>query len=288
MRDRTVLITGATSGIGFATAAGLARLGARVVLVSRDPGRGERARQALAASTGWNDLEVLHADLASLASLRHLAATFLERHDRLDVLVNNAGVVESRRRLSVDGIELTFAVNVVAPFLLTSLLLDRLRQSAPARIVNVSSVAADHATIDLDDPQFARRRYRMLPAYGQSKLALNMLTAELARRLRGTGVSANALHPGIVATNFANRDPLMRLAWRLARRFMLSSEAGARTSIYVAAAPEVGEVSGGYFVKQRLARPNPTSNDPGAAARLWKMLDDLVQSPRAAQGGQLR
>lgn len=273
----TVLITGATSGIGYATAEGLARLGARVILAARDAERGEAARRALAAATGSDRLEVVVGDLASLASTRRMAAEVLERHQRIDVLINNAGLASIRRQLSTDGIELTLAVNLVAPFLLTTLLLDRLCESAPARIVNVSSESQRGASIDLDDLQFERRRYGTMRAYGQSKLGLNLYTVELARRLAGTGVTANALHPGVVATNIGNQNALMRLGYRLARPFMLSPEDGARTSIYLASSPEVAGVSGGYFFGTRRLQPNRIAEDPAAASRLWEILEGLAQ-----------
>jgi NAD(P)-dependent dehydrogenase (short-subunit alcohol dehydrogenase family) len=276
IRDRTVLITGATSGIGYATAEELARLGARLALVSRDPRRGEDARRRLAEASGSSQIEVLQADLASMDSIRRFAETFRAGHDRLDVLINNAGLMSPRRQFSKDGIELTFAVNVVAPFLVTNLLLDRLKASAPSRIVNVSSAAHLRAGIDLDDLQFRRRRYWMMSAYGQSKLALNLLTVEWSRRLAGTGVTANALHPGTVATNFGNWGGVLGLGYKLVGRFMLPPSQGAQTPAYLAASPEVATVSGAYFDNRRPAKPNPLALDPNLAARLWNALEALT------------
>ena len=278
LRDKVVLITGATSGIGFATAKALAQAGTRVVIVSRDPQRGEFARGAINRETGSDRLEVMQADLSSLASIRSLAKRCLSAHERLDVVINNAGVLEPKRRLSADGIEMTLAVNLVAPFLLTSLLLDRLRQSAPSRIVNVSSATQATASLQLDDLQFERRPYRMTQAYAQSKLGLLLVTKELARGLQGTDVTVNALHPGGVATNLGNRGGLLGLGWRVAKLFMIRPDKGARTSVYLALSPEVTSVSGGYFAEQRPVPPNLIADDPRLAAKLWGILESLVQS----------
>lgn len=285
--NRVVLITGATSGIGFATAKALARAGARVVMVSRDPLRGESARAAINRETGSDQLEVMQADLSSLDSIRVLAKRFLAAHEKLDVLINDAGVFEPHRRLSADGIEMTLAVNVVAPFLLTSLLLDRLRQSAPSRIVNVSSATQATASLHIDDLQFERRPYRMTQAYGQSKLALLLVTKELARRLQGTGISVNALHPGGVASNLGNRGGLVGLGWRVARLFMISPDEGAKTSVYLALSPELTGVSGGYFAKQKRVASNPIAEDPSMAGKLWETLESLVQSKASADRARL-
>jgi len=275
-RDHVVLITGATSGIGFATAKALAGAGERVVIVSRDAQRGEIARAAISRETGSSQLDVMQADLASLDSIRALAQRFQATHGSLDVLINNAGVFEPHRRLSADGIEMTFAVNVVAPFLLTELLLERLRQSAPSRIVNVCSAMHASASLDIDDLQFEGRRYGMTRAYGQSKLALLMVTKELARRLQGTEVTVNAVHPGFVASNLGKLGGPVGLSWRLMRPLMISPEEGAKTSVYLALSPEVEGVSGGYFAKQSKAPSNPIADDPGLARELWGILETLV------------
>ena len=276
LQGTTMLVTGATSGIGYATAEGLGRLGAHVILAVRDPERGEQARRALTEAVGADRFEIVEGDLASLASVRSMAAEVVGRHPRLDVLINNAGLAERRRRLSADGIELTLAVNLVAPFLLTALLLGLLRTSAPSRVVNVSSESHRDARIDLDDLQFVRRRYGMLRAYGQSKLGLNLFTVELARRLAGTGVTANALHPGVVATSIVDDNPLMRLGSRLVRPFMLSPRDGARTTIHLASSPDAAGVSGAYFIRSRGARQDPAADDPDLAARLWSALETLA------------
>jgi retinol dehydrogenase 14 len=276
MTGKTVLITGATSGIGFETAAGLLRLGAHVVTVSRDPGRGQQARMRLAGQTGSERVDVLAGDLASQESIRGLGTSFLDTYPRLDVLINNAGVIEPSRRMSADGIEMTFAVNVVAPFLLTNLLLDRLKESMPSRIVNVSSAAQDKGTLDLDDLQFERRPYSMLRAYGQSKVALNVLTAEFARRLPGSFVTVNGVHPGAVATNMGNRGRFIGVGWKVAKRFMLSAAQGAESVIDLAASPELTGWSGGYLVRDRKVRPNPVVESPEIGRHLWAILERLT------------
>jgi NAD(P)-dependent dehydrogenase (short-subunit alcohol dehydrogenase family) len=283
MTGKTVLITGATSGIGHETAAGLLRLGAHVVLVSRNAARGADARLRLIERTGSQEVDVLPGDLASQESIRALAASFLERYPRLEVIVNNAGVIEPRRELSSDRIERTLAVNVVAPFLLTNLLLERLRESMPSRIVNVSSGAQDKATLDLDDLQFERRPYAMLKAYGQSKLALNVFTAELARRLPGSFVTVSAVNPGAVASNLGNRGRFMGVAWNVAKRFMLSAAQGAESVVHLAASPEVTGWSGGYFVRDRKVRPNPVVEDPEVGRHLWAILERLSYYTSPAQ-----
>jgi len=279
LADTTALITGATSGLGYATAEALARLGATVVLVSRDVHRGEATRRAVAESTGSARLEVLQADLASLESIRRLSARLRDRHPRLDVLVNNAGTLEPRRRLSADGIEMTLAVNLVAPFVLSTLLLDRLRQSAPARIVNLASETQGRAALDLDDLQFDRRPYSMWQAYGQSKLGLTLFTKELARRVDGTGLTANSLHPGVMASDLGHRDGLTGLVWAVASRFMRSPDAAARHVTYLATSPDLAATNGAYFDQARRVRPNPIAEDPIAGARLWEVLERLTQVP---------
>src|SRR5437879_5014354 len=283
MTGKTVLITGATSGIGYQTAAGLLRLGAQVVMVSRDPTRGEQTRSRLMEQTGSQRVHVFLGDLASHESIRALAESFLQRAPRLEVIINNAGVIEPRRRLSANGIEMTLAVNLVAPFLLTNLLLERLRESMPSRIVNVSSAAQDKATLDLDDLQFERRAYSMMKAYGQSKLALNVFTAELARRLPGSFVTVNAVHPGAVSTNMGNRGRFIGAGWKVAKRFMLSPEQGAESVIHLAASPEVTGWSGGYFVRDRKVRPNPVVRSEEVGRHLWGILERLTFYTSATQ-----
>lgn len=269
---RIALITGATSGIGRATAEALARQGLTVVLVARDPHKGRAVLDEIKTRTGSGSLDLLVSDLSSQASIRELAAAYKNRYDRLHVLVNNAGGFFSDRRTTVDGLELTFAFNHLAYFLLTNLLLDRLRAGAPARIVNVSSEAQAMTGLNFDDLQ-AERRYDGQRAYSQSKLANVVFTYALARRLAGSGVTANAVHPGVVRTNFGRENPslVFRLLFPLIDRFMLTPEKGAATPIYLATSAEIEGVSGQYFANQKPKRSNPVSYDLGVQERLWEV-----------------
>jgi retinol dehydrogenase-14 len=277
MTGKTVLITGGTGGIGKATAIGLARAGARVGIVGRDATRGEAAAAEIRSASGNPSVDVFTADMSSQAEVRRLAAEVLDRYPRLDVLVNNVGGFWAHRRVTADGLEHTFAVNHLAGFLLTNLLLDRLVASAPARVVTVSSGAQSMGRIDFDDLQGARK-YSGQRAYNQSKLANVMFTFELARRLEGTGVTANVLHPGVTRTAFGAEDQ----AWYfttgsgLARRFMKSPEQGAQTPILLASSPEVEGVSGTYFANGKPKEANKLAYDTDAAARLWRVSAELV------------
>lgn len=282
MTGKTVVITGGSSGIGKETAVALARAGARIVITARDAGRGEAAVTDIKSRSGSDAVEVVVFDLASLASVHKGATEILDRCPRIDVLVNNAGLVLSDRRLSEDGFEATFATNHLGPFLLTDLLLDRIKASAPARIVNVSSTA--HKTsgarrgLDFDDLQFARR-YRGMAAYSASKLENIYFTTELARRLVGTGVTVNCLHPGTVATGYArdgDTKGVLAFGVKLAAPFFLTAEKGARTSVYLASSPDVADVSGQYFVKCKARPPSNAARDDGAARRLWETSEQLV------------
>ena len=277
MAGKTCLVTGATSGIGKAIAAGLARLGAEVVLVARDPSRGEATVAEIARATGNPRVELLLADLASQASIRQAAEAYRRGHERLDVLVNNAGGYWASRHVTTDGLEWTLAVNHLAYFLLTNLLLDLLWASAPARVVNVTSSAQAFGHIRLDDLQF-ERRYRGQAAYNQSKLANVLFTYELARRLEGSGVTVNCGVPGVTRTNFGREDsgPVMRLLTPLARPFMRSPEQGADTPLYLASSPEVEGVTGGYFAGRRPRRSSRRSYDRELAGRLWRVSEELT------------
>ena len=277
MAGKTVLVTGGTSGIGKATAAGLAALGARVAITGRDPVRTRDAAADIAAAVGNPAVDPFAADMSSQAAVRRLAKEILNAYPRLDVLVNNAGGFWTTRRVTADGLEQTFAVNHLGVFLLTNLLLDRLKASAPARIVTVASAAHGGARINFDDPQ-GEQGYSAQRAYARSKLANVMFTYELARRLDGTGVSATTLHPGGVRTGIGAEDSglLFKLAFTLARPFLKTPEQGAATSIYLASAPAVEDGTGQYFVNSKPKASSKPSYDEATAARLWQISADLV------------
>jgi NAD(P)-dependent dehydrogenase (short-subunit alcohol dehydrogenase family) len=271
------MVTGATAGMGLATAQALAELGYRVVLVCRDPSRGAAAVQRIKAGGGDPAVEFLQADLSSQQQVRLVAGEFVARYARLEVLVNNAGVFLTRREESDDGLEMTFALNHLGYFLLTNLLLDTLGASAPARIVNISSDAHRQASLDWDDLQSCRK-YSGFRAYSRSKLANVLFTYELARRLEGTGVTVNAVHPGSVATGFALNNPgatatMTRVVGRL---FGKSPEEGAETAIYLATSPEVEGITGGYWAKKKPKESSRLSYDAGDARRLWRVSEELT------------
>jgi NAD(P)-dependent dehydrogenase (short-subunit alcohol dehydrogenase family) len=282
MAGKVVLVTGATAGIGAVTARELARKGATVCIVGRSREKCEATVAQIRGTTGSAAVEFLLADLSSQAEVRRLAAEFPARYPRLDVLVNNAGGMFLTRQESVDGIEMTLALNHLAYFLLTNLLLDLLKASAPARVVSVSSDA--HRMVrgfDFEDPQ-RRKRYRGFAVYGESKLANVLFSSELARRLAGTGVTSNALHPGFVASNFFSAPGMRPLLGRLmglaSRVFAISPEEGAKTSIYLASAPEVANITGGYFERSKPAEPSPAARDAEAARRLWQLSEELTMA----------
>lgn len=277
MRGKVCLITGGSDGIGYAAARELARLGARVVIVGRNAAKTDAAVERIAAETGNPAVESLLADLSSQAATRRLAADALARLPRLDVLLNNAGGIFLSRRRSVDGIEMTFALNHLAYYLLTNLLLDRLRESAPARIINVSSSAHRKAgKFRLSDLPDANRSggYR---AYGRSKLCNILFTRELARRLEGSGVTVNAVHPGLVRTGMARNNGLVG---RVVNAFIgargVSVVRGAATPVYLATSPEVAGVSGRYFVDCRETAPADAAGDDELAAELWRLSASLT------------
>jgi NAD(P)-dependent dehydrogenase (short-subunit alcohol dehydrogenase family) len=272
MAGRTVLITGGTSGIGKATAIGIAALGARVAITGRDLERAAAAAADVRAASGNPNVDAFGADLSSRAEVRRLAAEVLAAYPRLDVLVNNVGGSWATRHVTADGLERTFAVNYLAAFMLTNLLLDRLKASAPARVVNVSSGAQSSGRIDFDDLQ-GERDYSERTAYPQSKLASLMFTYELARRLEGTGVTANVLHPGVVNTGFGAEDPgvIFKVLVPFMRPFMKTPAKGAATSIFLASSPEVDGVSGQYFADSSPRTSSKASYDVAAATRLWEV-----------------
>jgi NAD(P)-dependent dehydrogenase (short-subunit alcohol dehydrogenase family) len=271
LAGKSVLVTGGTGGIGRATAIGLAALGARVAITGRDQARTEAAAAAIRAAPGSPAVDAFAADLSAQAGVRRLAAQVLDSYPRLDVLVNNVGGFWAHRHLTADSLERTFALNHLAPFLLTSLLLDRLTASAPARIVTVSSGAHARGRIDFGDLQ-GERDYSGQRAYSQSKLANVMFTYELARRLDGTGVTATVCHPGVVHTSFGAEDQAAHMAVmiRVARLFMKTPAQGAATPVYLASSPEAEGVTGRYFANRKPTTSSNASYDTAAAAQLWQ------------------
>jgi NAD(P)-dependent dehydrogenase (short-subunit alcohol dehydrogenase family) len=277
--DRVALVTGASAGIGLETALGLVRAGFRVVMAGRDASRTERARAAIVRRAASDRVETALADFASLAAVRALADTVLARHDRLDLLVNNAGMIAPRYQRSADGYELTIAVNHLAPFLLTNLLLDRLRASAtdaaPARVVTVASQAHRGARLDLRT-WMDRDGWTPLQAYGRSKLCNILFTLALARRLADGGLVAACLHPGVIATKIGDSAGLAGFGWRLAKSFFASPEKGARTSLFLATTPDPARFHGAYLIDSKPARPDPAALDDALAERLWTESARLV------------
>lgn len=277
---KIAVVTGGNSGIGTWTVIGLAREGYRVVFTSRNPDKGQEALAQIKQASGSDDIECMQLDLADFDSIRSFAGQVLEACPRIDVLVANAGLVLSDRSETKQGIEMTFGVNHVGHFLLTDLLRDRLVESAPARVVVLASDAHRMARkgLNFDDLQ-NERDYSGFRVYGESKLANILFTRELARRLEGTGVTANAVHPGVVASGFAQDGDLKGLlgfGWKLMQPFLLTPEKGARTSLYVATAPELEGKSGGYYAKSKPRTPLPAARDDEAAKRLWKVTEEII------------
>jgi len=278
MQNKVCLITGATNGIGRATAFALAQKGATVIIVGRNEERCQNTVATIKTETGNPGVDFLLADLSVQAQVRQLAEDFKSRYGRLDVLVNNAGVINIFRQLSADGIEMNFAVNHLSYFLLTNLLLDTLKASAPARVVNVSSNSHRHKQLDFGNLEL-KRGYWAGTAYGRSKLCNLYFTYELARRLEseGAGVTVNAMHPGFVRTNMAaNNGWLVRLFLPFIHRNSLTPEQGADTVVYLASSPEVEGVSGKYFVRRREVESDPISQDETAAKKLWKVSEQMT------------
>ncbi len=274
MKDKTCMITGANSGIGKYTAIGLAELGANIVMVCRNKGRGEEAQKEIIEKSGNESVDLLLADLSSQKEIRKLTSDFKRKHTNLHVLINNAGIILKNRTLSVDNIEMNLAVNYLAPFLLTNLLLDVIKESAPARIINVSSGGHGMTKMDLEDLQNAKN-YSSFGSYGHSKLALMLFTYQLSRRLENTGVTVNALQPGMVRTNLGRDQPF--LARLLTKIFFRSPKKGAQTSIYLASSPDVEGITGKYFKDRKITRSTEDSYNLDYAVKLWTMSEKLVE-----------
>jgi len=276
MDGKVCLVTGATNGIGLEAAKALASQGATVVVAGRDKGRLETALIQVRHAVPDAKVESLQADFASLQDVRALAEAFKARHSRLDVLLNNAGLVLHERQVTKDGFEATLGINHLAPFLLTHLLRDVLEASGPARVVNVSSDAHRYGKLDFNDLQ-SERSYTMVRVYGTSKLANILFTQALARRLKGSQVTTNSLHPGVVRTGFGhNTQGLLRFAVQAFGLFFLTAQQGARTSVYLSSSPEVEGVSGQYFIKCRPKKPSRDARDEQLAERLWQVSAELT------------
>lgn len=277
MENKIILITGANSGIGKATSTALAEMGAHVVMMSRDPVKGEIAREEVVRISRNNQVDLMQCDLASLQSIRTFAGEFTAKYSHLDVLINNAGIFTSKRMETTDGFEYQFGVNHLGHFLLTSLMLDLLKKSMPSRIINVSSGAHFGGRIDFGDIHL-EHKYSAWKSYAQSKLANILFTYELAHRLTGTGVTANCLHPGFVNSRFAlNRTsgkphPLIRLL----KPFTIKPSQGAETSVYLAASPEVERISGKYFANRKEKSSSKASYDLQSAEKLWNLSEILT------------
>jgi retinol dehydrogenase-12 len=278
MHGKVVLITGANQGIGKASAIALGQMGAKLVLLCRNEGKAREAIKDIeaAGAAKAGPVELIVADVASQADIRRAAAEFKAKHDRLDVLLNNAGVLVTSRRTTVDGIEETFAINHLGYFLLTNLLLDLLKKSAPSRVVSVSSSAHRRGTMHWDDVQLTKG-YSAFTAYGQSKLANILFTRELSRRLQGTGVTANTLHPGVIASGFGQTyGGFFSKLIKVAHPFMTTTEGGAKTQVYLASSPEVEGVSGKYFEKCKEATPTRKAQSDEDARRLWELSEEMT------------
>ncbi len=276
LNGKVCLVTGATSGIGEVTAKALAARGAQVILVGRNQLKADKTVQQIQSETGSNSVQYLLADFADLQQIHDLVSSFKSQYSRLDVLINNAGAYFNSRRQTAYGVEMTFLVNHLAPFLLTNLLLDMIKASPAARIINVSSDAHQYGSMDFADLEY-KRRYFGMKAYARSKLANILFTYELARRLEGSAVTVNALHPGHIATdiwrtNFSLIGPLLK--WIMGF-FAITPEEGAKTSIYLASSPEVEGLTGQYYIKQEVVQSSPMSYDQNLACQLWRVSEQL-------------
>jgi len=277
LTGKVAVVTGATTGIGLWTALGLAERGAKVVVTGRSPAKLSEAVLWLKARVPAAEIETERADFASLKEVRAMGERILAKHPRIAILVNNAGLMTLKRVMTEDGYESTFQINHLAPFLLTGILLPALKAAAPSRIVTVSSRASTYARIAFDDLNLSKR-FAFMGAYGQSKLANIMMTYGLAKRLEGSSVTANAVHPGLVASNFGNKGAISNFIWKLMRPVMLTAEQGARNSLYAATAPEMEGVTGKYLIEMKPVSSNPVSYDERAVERLWRMSAEMTEA----------
>ena len=277
LKGKVCMVTGATAGIGIVTAKALAQQGATVIVAGRNKEKSVSTVDQIRKETGNHDVEYILADLSVQKEVRKLSDDFKSKFKRLDILVNNAGAVFDKRFETADGLEMTFALNHLSYFLLTDLLLDTIKASVPSRIINVSSDAHKGAKINFDDIQ-GKKKYGVMCAYGQSKLANILFTYELARKLEGSGVTSNALHPGFVASSFgSNMSGAFRLILRFLQLFAMSSENGAETSIYLATSPNVANINGKYFVKKKEVRTSVESYDKNVGEKLWEVSEELTK-----------
>lgn len=276
MKEKRCLITGANSGIGKATAIQLAQAGAEIIMACRNPLKAEEAKKEIIYRSGNDKVSILLVDFAKQEEIRALAEEFNKKYDSLDILVNNAGLIAEKRMTTKEGYELTFAINHLGYFLLTHLLLDSLKASPNARIVNVASEAHRMGKLDFNDLHLSKD-YSNIKAYGNSKLANILFTLELSKQLEGTNITANSLHPGVVNSNFGgNSSMFLKALVVMARPFMVSVEKGAETSMYLASSPEVEQVTGRYFVRKKQKRPSTDANDPVLAKKLWDVSLELT------------
>ncbi len=273
MNEKTIMITGANSGLGKAITLGLAQKGAKIIMICRNEGKCNLVKENIIKKSNNNNIHVLIADLSSQTQIRALVENFNRKYKKLDVLINNAGIIKKHRELSEDNIEMTFVVNYLAPFLLTNLLLNTLKNSAPSRIINVSSSEHEHYKLNMDDLQ-SEKNYSKFKAYGQSKIALILFTYELSRRLDGTGVSVNALHPGIISTNIGRElDFFSRLFIKI---LFKRPQKGAETPIYLATSDEVTDITGKYFKNKKMVKTSDQTYDADLARHLWTVSETLV------------
>lgn len=279
LKGKICIVTGSNSGIGKVTALEIAKMGATVIMVSRDRNKGEKALEEVRNLSGNKDVELMLCDFASQKSIRKFAEEFKSKYQKLHILVNNAGLILTEKTITEDGIESTFAINHIGYFLLTELLLDVIRESTPARIVNVSSDAHKTGHIDFDDINFERKKYSSIGAYCNSKLANILFTRELAKRLKGTKITVNCLHPGVISSNFgSNTSGILGFLVKIAKPFFTTVEKGAETQIYLATSPQVDDVTGEYFSKKKVAYTTSEANNEGIAKKLWDVSNEMIKA----------